>query len=333
MSTSPNTLQHLIIHQLHKEPNGPARVALSSAEMPINSAAQRLVDHLCQLYGSRNGKGFGKFEEDEHEYPMPALVRRYVDDTDFLGFSQQAIAQLQVRAEQEAEASGGYVLMAHVSNSEMDFLFFALVGEVIGTAVNADLHLEDSIHLDMDHLRVAGRIDLGVWQAGGERYVSFLRGRGDVAAYFKLFLGCNDMVTPLKETQKLVKGLEQFVEQQALSAQDRDEVFQRAHNLLDEMGNEQGEVNLAEVASQIYPDAPQALQAALQHEDLGLIDGFVPDRRAIKPLMRFKAAAPEWKLEFDRASLRSGAVIYDKHSDTLVLSNIPDKLKKALLEQ
>jgi len=333
MSNTPNTIQNLIIHQLHKEPNGPARVALSAAEMPINSAAQRLVDHLCQLYGTRNGKGFGKFEEDEHEYPMPALVRRYLDDANFLSFSQQLMAQLQVRAEQEPDASGGYVLIARVQNAAMDFVFVALVSEVIGTAVNSEMQVEDSIHLDMDHLRVAGRIDLGVWQAGGERYVSFLRGRGDVAAYFKLFLGCNDMVTPLKETQKLVKGLEQFVEQQALSAPERDEVFQRAHSLLDEMGNEQGEVNLADVAGQIFPDAPQILQDVLQHEDLGLVDGFVPDRRAIKPLMRFKAAAPEWKLEFDRASLRSGAVIYDKHTDTLVLSNIPDKLKKALLEQ
>ena len=42
-------------------------------------------------------------------------------------------------------------------------------------------------------LRVAGRIDLGAWQTGGERYISFLRGRGDVAQYFKLFLGCNDL--------------------------------------------------------------------------------------------------------------------------------------------
>ena len=330
---SSNSIQHLIVHQLHKEPNGPARVALSAAAMPVNSAAQRLVDHLCQLYGTRNGKGFGKFEDDENEYPMPALLRRYLDDAQFVALSQQMIAHLQVRAEQEPLASGGYVLIAHVQNEAMDFLFIALVSEVIGTAVNGEMQIEDSIHLDMDHLRVAGRIDLGAWQAGGERYLSFLRGRGDVAAYFKLFLGCNDMVTPLKETQKLVKGLEQFAEQQALSSQDRDEVFQRAHSLLDEMGNDHGEVNLAEVASQIFPGAPQALQDVLQHEDLGLMDGFVPDRRAIKPLMRFKAAAPEWKLEFDRASLRSGAVIYDKHSDTLVLSNIPDKLKKALLEQ
>ncbi|WP_410497778.1 nucleoid-associated protein [Chitinibacter sp. S2-10] len=330
-----NTIEHLIVHQLHKEPNGPARVALGAAPLAVNAASQRLIDHLCELYGTRNGKGFGKFEADDAGYAMPQLIRRYAGEQsiDFLTLSQQMMAELQTRAEAEPLASGGYVLIAQVSNPAMQFLFVALISEVIGTAMTDDMNVADSIHLDMDHLRVAGRIDLGSWQAGGERYVSFLRGRGDVAAYFKLFLGCNDVHTPLKETQKLVKGLEAFANEQSIGGNERDQLFQRAHSYLDALGDGQGEVDLASVAEQVFPEAPAQLQTALQSEDLGINDGFVPDRRAIKPLMRFKANGPQWKLEFDRASLRSGAVIYDKHSDTLVLSNIPDDLKKALLSQ
>lgn len=329
-----NTIEHLIVHQLHKEPNGPARVALGAAPLVVNSASQRLIDHLCELYGTRNGKGFGKFEADEAGYAMPNLIQRFMNEQlDFQTLSQQMMAELQTRAEAEPLASGGYVLIAQVNNPAMQFLFVALISEVIGTAISDELQVLDSIHLDMDHLRVAGRIDLGSYRAGGERYVSFLRGRGDVAAYFKLFLGCNDVHTPLKETQKLVKGLEAFANEQAIAGNERDEMFQRAHSYLDALGDGQGEVDLATVAEQVFPDAPAQLQSALQNEDLGINDGFVPDRRAIKPLMRFKANGPQWKLEFDRASLRSGAVIYDKHSDTLVLSNIPDELKKALLSQ
>ncbi|WP_273428136.1 nucleoid-associated protein [Chitinibacter tainanensis] len=329
-----NTIEHLIIHQLHKEPSGPARVALAPAALAITPAAQRLVDQLCEQYGTRNGKGFGQFADDE-TLLMPQLVRRFSQENslDFTGFSRELMAELQTRMEAEPLASGGYVLVAQVNNAAMRFIFIALLSEVIGTAVNDELQVIDSIHLDMQHLRVAGRIDLGSWQAGGERYVSFLRGRGDVAGYFKQFLGCLDVKTPLKETQKLVKGLEAFANEQAIAGDERDELFQRAHSYLDALGEGQGEVALATVAEQVFPTAPAQLQAALENEELGINDGFVPDRRAIKPLMRFKANAPQWKVEFDRASLRSGAVIYDKYSDTLVLSNVPEELKQALLAQ
>ncbi|MEN9456019.1 MAG: hypothetical protein RL210_1538 [Pseudomonadota bacterium] len=334
MSNLPNTIQNLIIHRLHKEPNGPARVALNEREVPVNAAAQRLIDQLCQLYSQRIGKGFGKFEDDEAAYPLPALLRQHVAGSlDFVAMSQQMMAQLQQRVEQEPLAAGGHVLIARVSNASMDFLFAAVVSEVIGTGVNEAMQVEDCIHLEMNALRVAGRIDLGAWQTGGERYISFLRGRGDVAQYFKLFLGCNDVVTPLKETQKLVQGLEQFAQSQHMEPEARDQLFERAHSYLDALGDDASPVDLATVAEQVWPDAPQNLQQVLQDENLALSGGFVPDRRAIKPLMRFKASSPEWKLEFDRASLRSGAVIYNKQNDTLVLFNIPEQLRKELLAE
>ena len=68
-------------------------------------------------------------------------------------------------------------------------------------------------------------------------------------------------------------------------------------------------------------------------EALDLASGFVPDKRALKPLIRFRASAQDWKLEFERSGLRSGSVQYDKASNTLVLTNVPDALKQLLLEE
>ncbi len=331
MTALAHTIHHLIVHRLQKEPNGPARVTLAQAEPPANGPAQRLVGELCQSFNQRIGKGFGHFEADEAHYPLPQLLRQYQQQQlDFVSFSQQLMTELQQRIEAEPLASGGLVLFAHVSHATMNFLFAAVISEVIGTAISEPLQVEDCIHLDSNHLRVAGRIDLDGWQTGGDKYISFLRGRGDVAGYFKLFLACNDMVTPLQETRKLVQGLTRFADAQQMPAEQRDQLFERAHGYLDALGDESSAVDLATVAEQVWPDAPQTLQTALEDEALELSGGFVPDRRAIKPLMRFKASAPQWKLEFDRASLRSGAVIYNKENDTLVLFDIPDELRKAL---
>ena len=154
-----------------------------------------------------------------------------------------------------------------------------------------------------------------------------------MAGWFKRFLGCSDVVIALKETKKLVETLSHFAETQQLDAAGRDELLERAHLVLEEMGDSGAALNLEAVAGQIFPDAPQKLSATLQDEALDLASGFVPDKRALRPLIRFKASAEDWKLEFERSGLRSGAVQYDKVSNTLVLTNVPENLKKLLLEE
>ncbi|QDQ28516.1 nucleoid-associated protein [Chitinimonas arctica] len=329
-----HTISDLVVHKLIKDQHGPASVELRAGTMPVTASAQRLIDYLCHYYAERLGKGYGKFEDDEDNFPMPRFIRQHVieQSIDFATLAQLMVQHLQVRAEQEQLASGGFVLFARVHNGAADCLMVALITEVVGTAITNGLDIVDSLHLDMGNLRVAGRVDLTAWQHGAERYISFLKGRGEVANYFKLFLGCNDVVIALKETQKLVQGLGQFAERQQLPPEVRDQLLQRAHGYLDELGGEGQPLSIDAVARQVWPEAPERLEAALNDESLALSTGFVPDRRAIKPLVRFKANAPQWKLEFDRSSLRSGAVIYDKHADTLVLSNVPEHLKKALLE-
>ena len=334
MTAIAHTITDLVVHKLIKDQHGPSHIELRAGNLAAGAAAQRLVDQLCHHYAERLGKGYGRFEEDEDNFPMARFVRQHVVEgsIDFATLSSLMMQHLQVRAEQEQLSSGGYVLIARANNGVVDFLLVALLTEIVGTTITDRLDIVDAQHLDLTNLRVAGRIDLTGWQAGAERYISFLKGRGDVAQYFKQFLGCNDVVIALKETQKLVQGLNEFVTTQQLDAGARDQMMARAHGYLDELGGQGAPLSLDDIVRQVWPEQPDALRQALDSEDLALASGFVPDRRAIKPLVRFKASAPHWKVEFDRSSLRTGDVIYDKHSDSLVLYNLPEHLKRELLD-
>ncbi|MDD2686674.1 MAG: nucleoid-associated protein [Gallionella sp.] len=331
----PNNIENLIVHKLVKDQHGAATIELADAAINITPSAQRLIDHLHKQYADRPGKGYGKFEEDEDNFPMPRYVSEYFIDhsTDYYSFSQDLMRHLMHRAGKEQLATGGYVLIAHVNNGVSDFLLVAIVTEVVGTAITEGLEIVDSVHLDMSNLRVAGRVDLTAWQAGAERYVSFLKGRGEVANYFKQFLGCNDVLVALQETQKLVRGLESFATEQHLESVARDQLFEQAFNYLDELGRNGNPVSLDAFANRVWPDSPDDLRAVLAFDELQLSDGFVPDRRAIKGLVKFKGASAHWKLEFDRRGLRNGDVRYDQDSNKLVLSNIPEALRKELLEE
>lgn len=331
MNTLPTI--NLIVHKLVKEAHGPASLELRQQEMAITPLTEQLVTQLNELYSAKPAKGFGKFETDAGQFPTEQLLRTYVEEQtlDFVQFSQQMMQLLQARVEEENLACGGYVLFARMRHSAAaDTLLVAIITEAIGMAMTEQLDMQESLYLDMANLRAAGRIDLAAWQSDSGRYISFLKGRTDVANYFKLFLGCNDVVAALKETQKLIKGIEQFAETQQLEPEARNQLFEEAHRYLDDLGENDLPWNVDSVASVLCPEAPEALRATLNDEQLGLSGGCIPDRRAIRPLLRFKGAASNWKLEFNRSSLRNGDVIYNRNNDTIVLYNIPDELKRQL---
>lgn len=335
MTESTHAISGLVIHRLIRAAEGPSQVELRPTANPLDEPAARLMERLCRHFAERPGKGYGWFEKDERSFPMPRLVREHAieQSMDFATLSKEMVTQLQQRVDEDKMDEGGYVLIARATVFGADCLYVALLQEILGTVIGDGLSIQDSPHLDFSALQVAGRIDISACQAGAERYISFLKGRGDVAGWFKRFLGCTDVVIALKETKKLVETLSHFAETQQLDAAGRDELLERAHLVLEEMGDSGAALNLEAVAGQIFPDAPQKLSATLQDEALDLASGFVPDKRALRPLIRFKASAEDWKLEFERSGLRSGAVQYDKTSNTLVLTNVPENLKKLLLEE
>lgn len=339
MSANPQSpIQHtvtdLVVHRLVKEAQAPAAVELRASACTLDDAAVRLVERLCTHYAGRSSKVFGRFEDDEEGFPMSRLVREYIVErsSDFITLSQRMMAQLQICAHDEELDASAFVIIARISEGGTDCLWVALVGECIGSSINGTLDIADCSYLDFSSLRAAGRIDLAGWQRGDERYISFLKGRGDVAAWFKRFLGCSDVLVALKETKKLVLALNQFVETERLEPPVRDALLQRAHGYLDELGESGEPVALDEIARQVWPEQAERLDTALNAEAIKLNSGFVPDRRAIRPLVRFSASGEQWKLEFDRSGLQSGAIQYDRASDTLVLSGLPDYLKRMLLE-
>ncbi len=334
MTESTHAITALVIHRLIREAEGPSRLDLRPAPNPVDDAAVRLMERLCRHFAERPGKGYGHFEQDERNFPMPALVRRHVieNSLDFAALSAEMLAHLQQRVDEDKVEEGGYVLIARATVFGADCLYVALLQETLGSVIGDGLAIHDSPHLDFAGLQVAGRIDLTAWQAGAERYIAFLKGRGDVAGWFKRFLGCTDVVIALKETKKLVETLAHFADTQQLEAPARDELLQRAHLVLEQMHESGAPLDLAAVAGEVFPDAPQKLAETLQDEALDLASGFVPDKRALRPLIRFKAAAEDWKLEFERSGLRAGTVQYDEANNTLVLTNVPESLRKVLLE-
>ena len=338
MRTAEHHLTHLMVHTLVKDAGAPARLVLREAPCALDGAALRLVERLCGQYQSRSAKGFGRFEEDEEAFPLARWLRAHVmDDTlDFVALSHHFAERVRAIADEEELEEGGYLVMARIregsGEGSADCLWAAVLGEAEGVRIGGTLELLDCNHVDFTALHAAGRIDLTGWRRGDERYLGFLRGRGKGGAWFKCVLGCSDVMVALQETKKLVATLDRFVDTERLAPATRDTVLERAHDYLDTLGEAGAPVVFEELAREVFPEQPERLDALLRAEETKIAPGFVPNRRAIRPLVRFSASAENWKLEFERSGLHSGAVHYDRATDTLVLSGVPDYLKRMLDE-
>lgn len=333
METSTSTLQ-LALHRLRAHPQGPTQVEFAQQELSRIAMANPLIERFSAFYAAKQSKGFGRFEADDTSFPLPALLRRHVleQSLDFFSLSKEVATQLISLLGEEALAEDQHLLVARVRHGEaVDFLFLALIPEAHGFSLSAEHGLSTTPYLDLDSVRLAARIDLLAWQNDSEsRYLSFLKGRGGDADFFKRLIACQDAAAPRKETQKLIEGIEQYAEAEQLAPEARSQLFEDAHRYLETLSETETPWHVEEVAQVLSPEAPQRLSQTLRREELGLQEGCIPDRRAIRPLLRLKAAAPHWKLEFNRSGLRSGDVHYDRGQDCIVLSNLPEELRRAL---
>lgn len=325
-----------VIHRLVKERHGKATVVTRDSPLELNPSVVKLVNDVHELYSDKPGKGFGRFEADEVNYPAATVLRDYVHHgkTTFIDATKQLMGILAAKASPVALATGGFVLMAHMSNATgARWFVVAIVTNVQGSAVNeATLDVVDTVHVDMQNLRVAGRVNVGDWLAGDSetRYIGFLKQRGGVSDYFKLFLGCSELIASVDETKKLVSELKRFAFESTMSPEEQEAFLHRAHQFCTDCQKHDQPLSLDTLCNAVLPAEPQALQRALAKATVQINDGFIPDGRVLRTFVRIKAKTPYWSIDIDRQALVSGQVKFDPEKKTLTLLELPENLEAEL---
>jgi nucleoid-associated protein len=295
-----------------------------------------LVSSISKFYGSKASKGYGRFEEDVLTYPTSTVLRRMFEagELTFIEGSKLLLDVLAGKAQQAPLSKGGYVLMAHGGGDSGDPWFLvAIINNVASNAVNEEtLEIVETVHVDVDNLRVAGRVNLATWMQGNEqdRYLGFLKHRGEVADYFKYFLGCNVVVRDSEDTKRLVEGLRAFARAENLDQEAEDDFLRRAHAFCAELSKTRQELSLEELTNAAWPQDPMRLQQALAGAASEISDGFVPDGRSLKSLIKFHGKSEFWTVDLDRRALRQGHAQYVPSRGELILRNLPPALKSAL---
>lgn len=339
------TVLHVVAHNLIKEKNTTkASTDLRQEELEITPLAQRLVDVLYTEYVRKASKSFGRFDGKEDHAPSQKYLRLYFKDTgqddslNFYDFSVKMMEALEEISKKVAPSTGGHVFFAHLRHDANDFLLIAVITDEQAIALTKAKDLEPVEHLNVRGFRFAGRVDLTAWVSGEERYVSFLKGTGDVADYFKSFLACDTAISALRDTQQLSIAVRSFamsaeLQGEKLTEIQREEFFRKVDSRCREM-SEAGEPLILETfANEMWPTSPAHFLETLTAAEYKLSDGFVPNKRGLVTLVKFRGKSTFWTLEFEREALSSKQVIFNEEDQSLRLYGLPEELIKRLKEE
>ncbi len=326
-----NIIVSAVVHDLVRDDDG-FSVRLAEKPLTIGETAQRVIDTLHELYGRRGSKSHGKFSANINDFPTQNHLQRYVDHNyaDFAEFTRSLMETLKIQAGKRGAAQGGHVFFAHFTRGDSHFLLISIITDKLGAALTNELGVRDVKHLDIDGFRFAGRINISSWLKGDPRYISFLKGKGNVADYFRDFLGCDLSVQEREDTRRLIDALKRFTAEKEMVPAERETFLRRAKAICQRYSNQREELTLSALANELVPTDPEPLSELLADTDLGLNDNFIPHAQSLAAFTRIKAATQDWSIDFDRQALNTGQIVYDKDARSLLIINLPETMIKEL---
>ena len=324
-------IRHCIVHFIDKKPDGsPAVLHARDAELDASDALENLLGDLNDSYNAKQGKAWGFFHAESGAYPLSGWLRQYQDgEQDFTAFSRLAVEHLQKLMEESNLSVGGHVLFAQYQQGMTDYLAIALLHHSEGVAVNADLDVTPSRHLDLSQLHLAARINLSEWthNLNSRQYISFIKGKNGkkVSDYFRDFIGCQEGVDGPGETRTLLKAFSDFVEHEDLPEEAAREKTQTLVDYATTQTKRGEPVTLEELSELIDEDRPKAFYDHIRNKDYGLSPEIPADKRTLNQFRRFTGRAEGLSISFE-AHLLGSKVEYDEENGTLVIKGLPTQL-------
>ena len=329
---------HSAIHKIDKKPDGsPVALHVSDTELVESQAHDDLMSQLNESYNATAGKGWGFFHSESGAHPLSGWLNNYLTgSSDFLKFSTVAVEHLTRLMEESNLTTGGHALFCHYQQGLTEYLSIALVQETEAVTMTEELHLMTVKRLDLDHIRLATRINLSEWKNNpqSKQYISYLKGKQGrrINEYFRDFIGCQEGVDGPGETRTLLKAFSDFVTAENMhedSAREKTSTLVSYSMAQAKIGEP---VSLNELSELIDEERPKAFYDFIRNKDYGLSTEIPADKRTLNQFRRFTGRAEGMSISFEQHLLGS-KVEFDEVGGTLTLRNLPtqltDQLKRA----
>lgn len=329
------SIYNCIVHFIDKKPDdSPATVQTREDVLPNSSAVQHVLADLNDSYNAKPSKAWGLFQPNNNQWPLQNWLDSYLSEqSDFVGFSRQALEHLKKHVEEANISLSGHVLFAHYQQGMTDYLVIAVLQQSDGMVVTPGLDINPARHLDLSQLHLATRINLSEWQNNpqSKQYISFLKGKNGkkIIDGFRDFLGCEEGVDGPSETRTLLKAFSDFVESEDLPEEQAREKTDNLTSYANTQSRRGEVVSIEGLSEALDEDNPQAFYNHIRNKDYGLSPEFPADKRTLTAFRRFTGRAEGISISFE-SHLLGSKVEYDAERDMLIIRQLPTQLKDQL---
>ncbi|WP_416363198.1 nucleoid-associated protein YejK [Pseudomonas sp. NFX183] len=326
---------HSAIHKIDKKPDGnPAVLHLASTEQVESQARDDLMQQFNENYNATAGKAWGFFQAESGAYPLSGWLSKYLaGGSTFLEFSTTAVEHLTKLMEESNLSTGGHALFCHYQQGMTDYLVIALVQETEAVTMTEKLHLITVKRLDLDHIRLAARINISEWQNNPRslQYISYLKGKQGrkFNEYFRDFIGCQEGIDGPGETRTLLKAFSDFVESEDMVDEEAREKTTTLVNYSMAQAKIGEPITLDELSGLIDEDQPKNFYDFIKAKDYGISETLPPDKKTLNKFRRFTGRAEGMSISFE-AHLLGDKIKFDVAGGTLTLRGLPTQLTEQL---
>jgi nucleoid-associated protein YejK len=328
-------VKEFIIHRIQKERGtDPSILTLRAGSLPLDDKVKDFLFNVNKTYEKKTAREYGAFNPNSDIYKFPSLLRDYLfKDLDFVELSHRSMKIYKTNLDKENFATGGYIIFSHYLNNGVQKFLVIGLNDKVGYAIDSDsLTLKGSIHLDLDKIDLANKIDVDLWATDEENYLSFIKGKKNVSKYFLEFIGCTNNISPKKISDNLVNALQDFMKNNNFDFERGLQTRARVLDYCNSQATEGKEVEMRTIANLVLPEDPDSFYLFATSEERRIGDTFHVDKDVIKRLTMIAYKNRSFKIAFENDALHD-TIRYDESTNILEIHNVPRELKELILDR
>lgn len=325
-------IQQSIIHRIAKERDSSGaesiEINVRNETLPLDGRLIKLGADVLKLYGTLSN-GYGTLGDDLDIHRFPKYLTDYSSiHNDFITLASKTLNLIAESMSQQRLTTTSYPIFFKYENQGREWLLIAMLKLKEGVGIDEEtLDLNDSLIFDINNLREAARIDIGMWLNNEQPYLSFIkRGSGadaESSKYFRNALSCLEYTDAKFNTDTALRAVDDYCENQDWSPEKRQATRARVFEYCKTKKDANEPVNLTALSSVINDLAPDSFVNFVRANEYPVSETFSPHPDSYKKLQHLAKRFGTISLGFDVDDLVSERVYYNETEESIVVCNPP----------
>ena len=321
-------LNRLIIHEIIKKEIklNSAIVELSQSLLTVTQNEVDFVDHLNKRYiDSRQSYGSFKTEESDYFSIEFLKYKKSPNEFEFINFTKRATEGLMNILNLTAPAKGGFLVYVEYEDYDTFAAVFLIRNRKGSKLIKSNnvYTIAEQIHVDVDNLAMACRINTKRMDENEDNYLSFINKNSEDSKFFITWICANEIIRDKDDTKALITLLRK------VTPPEINGVYMTHIDLCDSIydhirNSPRREVSLEDIGLTFWQNSAYLLQESNNNRII-ISSVFKPDNNELKKLVNLKATADSISISFPQEHLNS---IITVNGDTIVIKSqsLADKI-------